>query len=740
MPLAASGANSPATVGAICACEPILTGRHDNRSALRDASIRGDLAVTPAVNAAVTLSEQGAILIAEIDNPPVNALSHAVRQGLFAALDRLEADAALSGMVIAARGATFCAGADVSEFGAPMQAPQLGAVIARLDASAKPVVAAIQGPALGGGLELALACNARVALAGARLGLPEVKLGILPGSGGIVRLPRLIGVAAAIEMIAEGKPVDAARALTLGLIDQVADSDPLAAAVAFAGELGASGEAPRRVSASPFPVFDADAQNEARKALARKYRGREAPLKAVELFAMAAGTPFAEAAEREYAACKALLSSPQSRALRHLFAAERAAARPAAIPARAAPREIGRAGVAGAGAMGRGVAIALLDAGLPVALVARSDASAAAARLAIEKTYDSGVKRGATTEAQKAERLARLTTSTTTAALGDADIVVETISEDLAAKREIIAAIDHAVGETAVLVTNTSFLDIERLAEATTRPQNFAGMHFFNPAHLMKLVEVVRTARTGQDALATLMALTKRLGKIAVLVGPSEGFVANRMLSKRTREALFLLQDGAAPAQVDRVLSGFGFPVGPFTLADMAGLDVLAATRLARAASMTDREREADIIETLVEAGRLGRKSGAGYYAYGDDGKPTDDPAVADLLDAHRRKRGVAPRAISDDEVLERCLLALVNEGANLIDEGAVERAGDIDVIWTAGLGFPAHLGGPMFWAAEQGLPAIRHRLDHYAQRVGAEFFAPSPLIARHAATGAPFR
>lgn len=689
---------------------------------------------------AVALSRHEDVLVAAIDNPPVNALSNAVRAGLIAAVDEVERDPGLRALVIRAQGRIFSGGADVTEFGPAMPPPLLGAVVARLDASAKPVVAAIHGSALGGGLEVALACGARIAAATARLGLPEVKLGILPGAGGIVRLPRLAGIAPALEMIAEGKEIPAVRAKEIGVVDVVAQGDLLGEAIALARRLAAGEAAVRRASALPFPAFGAEAQAEARSALAKKFRGREAPQKAVELFAMAAETPFAEAAEREYAACKALLSTPQSRALRHVFAAERAAARPKAIPEGTAPRPVERVGVVGPGTMGRGIAIAMLDAGLAVTLAGRGAASLEKARAAIAKSYDGLLRRGAIAADEVDRRLARLTTSESVADLAGADLVVETISEDRDAKRAAIAAIDAVLSDRAILATNTSFLDIEDLAGATTRPQNFAGMHFFNPANLMRLVENVRTSQAAPDVLATLMALSRRLGKTAVLVGPSEGFVANRMLSKRTREALFLLEDGATPRQVDRVLTDFGFPVGPFALADMAGLDVLAATRVARAASLSARERAADIIETLVAAGRLGRKSGAGYYAYGDDGKAADDPAVAELLDRHREKRGIVPRAVSDGEVLERCLLALVNEGARLIGEGAVDRASDIDVAWTAGLAFPAHLGGPMFWAAETGLGTVRERLRHHAGLVGEEFFAPAPLIDRLADTGGTFQ
>ena len=687
----------------------------------------------------VAIYRRGSILIAELAHPPVNALSHAVRAGLDAALDEAARDDSVSGLVVAGRGRMFSAGADVTEFGQPLREPRLGGIVARLDVFPKPVVAAMHGAALGGGLELALASHARVAASATKLGLPEVKLGLLPGSGGILRLPRLIGVAAALETIAEGKDLSAEKALELGLLDEIAVGDLIDAACAIVTRLAREKALPR-TSSRPFPPFDETARVEARAVLAKKFRGREAPQRAVELFAMAAVTPFADAVPLEHQACRALVASPQSRALRHVFAAERAVSRPAAIPADIAPRPVNSVGVVGSGVMGRGIAISMLDAGLPVILVGRAAASLDSAIGLIGRHYDGLVRRGTLTEEAKAERMSRLAPTTSISALSDCDLVVETISEALTAKREAIAAIDEMIGDRAILVTNTSYLDVADLARATRRPANFAGMHFFNPANVMKLVENVRTKDAAPDVLATLMVLGKRLGKTAVLVGPSEGFVANRMLSKRTREALFLLQEGASPAQVDRVLSGFGFPVGPFALADMAGLDLMAATRAARAAGMSGRERGADIAETLVAAGRHGRKNGRGYYAYGEDGRPTDDAAVADLLAAHRASRSIAPRAIADGEVLERCLLALVNEGARLLDERAVERASDIDVIWTTGLGFPAHLGGPMFWASEMGLPKVLARLEHYARLVGEAFFAPADLVRELAAKDGRFQ
>ncbi|MCO5059856.1 MAG: 3-hydroxyacyl-CoA dehydrogenase NAD-binding domain-containing protein [Rhizobiaceae bacterium] len=680
---------------------------------------------------AVSTRRAGSVLVVTIDNPPVNALSRDVREGLMHALDDLAGDATLSGMVIAAAGRVFSAGADIREFDAPMQPPFLGDVVTRLDTSAKPVVASIQGKALGGGLELALACQGRVASKNARLGLPEVKLGLLPGSGGIVRLPRVGGLELALSMIGEGREIGAAEAEKGGIVDRIAAGDPVEDAVTLATEMAAAETATRRARDLPFPPFPEADQDAARKTLAKKFPGREAAQKAVDLLAMASRTPFDDAARLEHKACRELVGSSQSRALRYLFAAERVAAKVA--DGDDMPPTPSKAGVAGTGVMGRGIAMALLDAGLDVVLTGRSAASIETARRAIEKAYASSVERGRIDRTVADERLSRLTFSDQIDAFSQCDIVIETISEDLGAKCELIAAIDRTVGEEAIIATNTSFLDIETLARASTRPQNFAGLHFFNPANIMKLVEIVRAGRTAPQTVAALAALSAKLGKVSVTVGPSEGFVANRMLSKRTREALFLLQEGATPAQIDRVLTGFGFPVGPFTLADMAGLDVIAATRAARLSSMSERERGADIAERLVAAGRLGRKSGAGYYAYDENGKRRDAPEVADILDAHRRERGMNVRDIADEEVRERLLFALVNEGARLVDEGVAARMSDIDVVWTRGFGFPAHLGGPMFWASEIGTPELLQRLDHYASMVGADFFAPSPLIAEAA-------
>lgn len=695
--------------------------------------------MTETVEDSVGLEKLGAVLVATVDNPPVNALSHAVRAGLVAAIDRLEADPEAKALVILSSGRTFIAGADIREFGKPLQEPRLGTVIDRLDRCEKPVIAAMHGTALGGGLEVALACSYRIALDSAGFGLPEVKLGLLPGSGGIVRLPRLIGVEAALPMIAEGNQIGTTQAQEAGLVDKVVADDLRGEAIAMAGRIIEAGAEIRRTSDLSVPEFDKAILSDARTRLARKYRGQTAPLLAVDLIEMAADTPFHEAAEKEYATCRELIASPQSRALRYLFAAERAALKIDGLPKGTGTRDINKVAVVGPGVMGRGIATCLLDAGLPVVLIGLSDDALDQAKAAIVRIYAGQVKRGALSDADVDARLARLTTTTGYDGLGDVDLAIEAVTEDLAVKKEVLAKLDTALPERAIIATNTSFLDIEVLADSVTRPASFAGMHFFNPANVMKLLENVRASRTAPDVLATITALGKRLGKTPVLVGRSEGFVANRMLSKRSREAQFLLEDGATPQQVDKVLAGFGFPIGPFALADLAGMDVMAAARAARMAGMTQREKDCDIVDKLAAAGRLGQKSGAGYYLYGDDRKPQPDPAVDALLARHRAERGSTVREITDQEILERCLYAMVNEAAKILDDGAAARAGDIDVIWTSGFGWPRHLGGPMFWADQIGLGAVKAALDRYSTLVGAEYFAPAPLIERLAAEGRGF-
>lgn len=694
---------------------------------------------TPNPDTPVGLTRHGSVLVATIDNPPVNALSHAVRAGLVEAIDQLEASPDLAALVILCAGKTFIAGADLREFGKLIKEPRLGTVIQRLDRCEKPVVAALHGTALGGGLEVALACSYRIAQAQARMGLPEVKLGILPGAGGTVRLPRLVGIETALTMISEGQQVDAGAAREAGLVDEIAGADLAADALAYAERIVADGARIRRTSALPVPAVEPGFFERKRTDLARRFKGLDAPRIAVDLVEAMTTKPFAEAEAHAYDVCRGLVTSPQSRALRHLFAAERAAQKIDGVGPDVAPREIRRVAVVGPGTMGRGIATCLVNAGLSVTLVGLDEEGLGRARSAVRKSYDGALKRGAITEDAVEERLSRLATTVDYAPLSSCDLAIEAVTEDLDTKRAVFARLEAALPDHAIIATNTSFLDIEALADAGTRPERVAGMHFFNPANVMKLLENVRGRRTAPDVLATITALGKKLGKIPVMVGRSEGFVANRMLSKRSREAQFLLEDGATPQQVDRVLTGFGFPIGPFALADLAGIDVMCAARAARFARMTRREQDCDILDTLKAAGRLGQKNGVGYYRYGEDRKPQHDPAVDELLEAHRKRRGRPRRAVSDEEILERCLYAMINEAALILDEGAAARPGDIDVIWTSGFGWPAHLGGPMFHADEVGLPALRDALDRYSRLVGDEYFTPAPLIDRLVAEGHGF-
>lgn len=687
----------------------------------------------------VSVAKQGNILVATINNPPVNALSHSVRAGLIEAVWTLEDDAEARAMVIICEGRTFIAGADIHEFKKPMVAPLLGEVIDTLDGATKPIIAAIHGTALGGGLEVALACSYRIALEGSTVGLPEVKLGILPGSGGTVRLPRLAGVEQALAMISEGGQISARDAREKGIVDEVVSGDLKAAAIAFAEKVIADGARLRRTSDLPVPAFDPAILETSRAALAKKYKGFKAPLVAVDLIKMVTETPVAEAIALEYQTCKELLVSPQSKALRHIFAAERVALKIDGVDAEVKPRDVSKVAIVGPGTMGRGIAACFLNIGIPVTLIGLTDEGLASAVKAIGKIYEGSVKRGSLSTEEMERRMALLTTTTTYDGIGDVDLVIEAVTEQLDVKKEVFAKLDAVLRDDTIIATNTSFLDIEELAGSSRSPARVAGMHFFNPANVMKLLENVRAAKTAPDVLATTTALGKRLGKVPVMVGRSEGFVANRMLSKRTREAQFLLEDGATPQQVDRVLTAFGFPIGPFALADLAGMDIMAAARAARVARMSPREQQCNIVDRLVAAGRLGQKSGAGYYVYDENRKASHDPAVDELLDAHRKERGFTARAITDEEILERCLFAMVNEAARILDEGAAARPGDIDVIWTNGFGFPTYLGGPMFYADQVGLPKVKAALDKYAGLVGDQYFKPAALIERLVAEGKGF-
>lgn len=661
---------------------------------------------------AVTMVRDGDVAVIRIDEPPVNAATDAVCAGLAAALDAIEADAAIRAAVILCGGKGFVAGADIKAMDAVSDAPPLPDLIDRIETFDKPVLAAIHGPALGGGLELALACHGRIASADARFGLPEVRLGLIPGGGGTQRLPRLAGIGITIDLAVDGREIDAATALSVGLIDAIAEAPLREAAIDHASAL--AGEPPRRTRDLAMPADGHALVEAAAPKVAKKARGRRAPLLALDAIRFGLDHPFDEALANEKAVSIAALRSDESRALRHLFLAERRVRRDAAD---APPRPIATVGVVGLGTMGRGIVQALAAAGVETIAVARSDASLAKAQAAVEKAW---AKLGDTQSA------ARVRWSSDLTALSDADLVIESIGEAMADKVDLFAALGSIAKPGAILASNTSYLDVDALAAASGRAADVAGLHFFNPANVMRLVEVVAGAATAPDVVATLMGFARQIGKIAILSGVCDGFVVNRLLAKRSREAYFLLEEGASPYAVDRVITGFGFPMGPFALGDLAGIDVQRAARIARADRLSPREHRADFVDQLFAAGRLGRRAGKGWYAYGEDGKPAPDPEIDALVSAHGARHGVAQRAIGEEEIRDRLILAMVNEGAKLIDEGIVAGPDAIDIALVHGIGFPAHLGGPMWWADRQGLTGVATTVTRFAAEQGNEYWQPA--------------
>lgn len=673
------------------------------------------------------------VAVITIDNPPVNALKAEVRAGLKAAIAAVQDDPDVSALVIRCAGRTFVAGADISEFGKPPLAPILPDVIRAVEESRKPVVAALHGTALGGGLEIALACHHRVAVAGTRMGLPEIRLGLIPGSGGTQRLPRLVGPDRAFAMVLTGDPIDAETALAAGLVDAIV-ADTEAAAVAFARTVATPG-APVRTRDRTERLAEAAADPEKRAALvarhAPKADGREAPPAAVAALCAALTLPFDEGLARERALFVSLRDGDQSAAYRHLFAAEREAAR-LDLPAGVAARRPARAAVIGAGTMGAGIATCFANAGIPVTMVDVSPESLARGTETIRKTWAGAVARGRMTQAEMDRRLGLLATGTALADVAGSDVVVEAAIEEMAVKRDIFATLDTVVPD-AVLATNTSYLDIDAIAQATTRPGQVVGLHFFSPAPVMKLVEVVRARATSPEVLATAVSLARTLGKTPVVVGVCHGFVGNRMLRVRSTEVERLLIAGALPQDIDGALTGFGFAMGPCAVGDLSGLDIAWRMRKAQGT-------RAEIADRLCEAGRLGQKTGRGYFRYEPGSRtPLPDPDVEALIVATSRALGVTRRSFSADEIVERLLLPMVNEGARILSEGIARRAADIDVIWVNGYGFPAYRGGPMYWADRLGLAHVRDRLTAIAAETGEPSHVPAPLLVDLARAGKGF-
>ena len=685
----------------------------------------------------VGLHRDGDVAVITVDNPPVNALKHAVRAGLSDALVQARDDTANRAIVLVGAGRTFIAGADIAEFGMPPQPPNLPDVIALIDNSGKPVVAAMHGTPLGGGLELALACHFRIAAPGTRLGLPEIKLGLIPGAGGTQRLPRLVGMDKAMAMILAGDPIPAQEALANGMIDEIVEGDLTAAAIAFSRRVLEERRPLRRVrdmEAKIEPLRgDPGKFAELAAAHTKRSRGLQAPVAAIEALRWTLDVPFDEAVTRERARFMELLASEQSAAQRHIFFAEREVAKVPDLPPETKPREIKRAAVIGAGTMGGGISMCFANAGIPVTIVETSREALDRGLATVSKNYENTVKRGGLKADDMQRRVKLMNGTTDIEAVRDADMVVEAVFEEMDLKKQVFAKLDKLAKPNAVLATNTSYLNVNEIAKATERPPSVLGMHFFSPANVMRLLEIVRGAATAPDVLATAIAVGRKIGKVPAVVGVCHGFVGNRMLHTRGIEAERMLLEGALPQDVDGALTEFGFPMGPFAMGDLAGLDVGWRVRKASGA-------KAEIADALVDAGRYGQKTGRGFYRYeGGSRSPLLDPDVERLIVEASVRHGIKRRNLDRKEIFERLIFPMINEGARILDEGIAMRPGDIDVIWVYGYGWPVWTGGPMHYADRVGLPYIRGRLAEIAARAGNPKLEPSPLLTKLAQRGGTF-
>jgi 3-hydroxyacyl-CoA dehydrogenase len=682
----------------------------------------------------VAVARDGEVAVLTFDNPPVNALAQPVRAALLTAIEAQDGDPGVRAIVLIGAGRNFVAGADLREFERPPAEPFLPAVLARVEACGKPVVAALGGATLGGGAETALACHYRCAAADLQLGFPEVNVGLLPGAGGTVRLPRLAGWPASLELMTSGKPIGIDRAIALGIVDRHIDGDLRAGAIAWAGELARARAAPRRVLELPVPASRPAQFEEFLRALPSSARQLPAPPRIVEALASAAMLPAEAALARTRALFLECLASTESRALRHLFFAERGRERDADRA-----RTVRQAAVLGAGTMGSGIAISLTTGGIPVTLVDAKQEALDAGLARVKAAIDSAERKGRLAAEAAAAARARVQGSLTLAAVAGADLVIEAVYENLAVKRELFGRLGQLAPPGAVLATNTSTLDVDAIAEASGRPGDVVGMHFFSPAHVMRLVEIVRGRASSREALATAHAVTKRIGKIGIPVGNAFGFVGNRMLYAYGREKELMLLEGARPEAIDKALVDFGMAMGPNAVGDLAGLDIGYQVRREWQGKPDDPRfyRASDL---LAELGRFGQKTGRGFYRYdGPGGERVPDPEVADLIRGEAARLGVAPRTHSPNEIVSRSILALVNEGARVLEEGIAESSADIDVIWCNGYGFPRHRGGPMFYAESVGLPAVLEAIKALGREHGERYWTPAPLLVRLAGEGGTF-
>ncbi len=685
---------------------------------------------------------QGTVAVIRLDNPPVNGLAHAVRAGILAGLDRANAEKAITAVVLAGTGRSFSAGADINELGTPksIQEPNLPTVIREIERSAKPVIAAVHGLAMGGGLELALGCHYRVAAPGTQISLPEVKLGLLPGAGGTQRLPRAVGLETAFNMVVSGASVPAEKLAKAGLFDEMIEGDLLAGAVAFANRVAAQRPLPllreRKVAHADPEAFLGFARN----SVAAVAKGYPAPLKCADAVA-ASLKPIDEGLQIERQLFIELVNSPESKALRHVFLAERAASKVPDVPEDTPTRPIASAAVIGAGTMGGGIAMCFANAGIPVRLLEVKQDALDKGLATIRKNYEGSAKKGKITAAQVAERMGLIQPTLSYSEVAQADIVIEAVFEELTVKEGVFRQLDEVMKKGAILATNTSTLDVNWIASYTRRPADVIGTHFFSPANVMKLLEIVRGRATSKDVLATALALAKRIGKTGVVSGVCDGFIGNRMLARYIQQALLLIEEGALPSSVDAAREKFGMAMGPFRMADLAGNDVSWFIRKRRYQEHPTERRQV-IADRLCEMGRFGQKTSAGWYRYEPGRRDAiSDPVVEELIVSASREMGVTRRKIAADEIVERCILALVNEGAKILEEGIAQRASDIDVVYLTGYGFPPFRGGPMHYADSLGLYNVVRAMQRLSKNPHGDPSAwePAPLLARLAAEGKSF-
>ena len=693
-----------------------------------------------------TYQVQGDVAVITLNNPPVNGLGHATRAGVVDGIRQAQVDAAVRAIVIAGGGKVFSGGADIREFNTPKAtaSPTLHEVIAALEACTKPVVAAVHGVAMGGGLELALGAHYRVVAPGAQIALPEVKLGIVPGAGGTQRLPRVLGVETALRMITTGEPVKSevlAQAPGQQLFSRVIEGDLLAGALAFAREVAEVRPLPSVRQLSAAAPADAAFFAQAKAQLAKSARGLTAPQRCVDCVAAATRLSLDDGLAYEREAFTQLVAGVESKALRHAFFGERAAAKIPDVPDDTPLRPVERVAVIGAGTMGGGIAMNFLNAGIPVTMLETQQAAIDRGVGVIRKNYEAQVAKGKLAQAKYEQRMSLLTPTLNVADIAQADLVIEAVFEDLGVKESVFKQLDATVKPGAILASNTSTLDLNQIAAFTRRPQDVVGLHFFSPANVMRLLEVVRGAKTAPDVLATVMQLAKKIKKLAVVAGVCDGFIGNRMIEQYSRQAGFLLDEGASPEQVDRAIEKWGMAMGPFRMGDLAGNDIGWAIRKRRYVEKPA-VRYSKTADLLCEQGRFGQKTGAGWYDY-EPGQREPKPSalVSEMLAAHRQSLGIAPRAISDDEIVGRLVWSLVNEGARILEEGIAQRASDIDMIYLSGYGFPLFRGGPMFYADTVGLPAVVDAMKTYQRNPhdDATFWEPAALLAQLAAQGKTF-